>query len=327
MAYLVVTGDKHIRYKEPYLSSVKKVMNWFLASEYNNEDNIYLSLGDETEESINKGFVNDQLISFYRNLKMKKKYIIQGNHDISYDHGSNLDIFNSDDSVEVIKEERIVDFGKAHCLVLPFFHNSSEKNMEDYYSNLPYSDEFDYCFAHIFDETRRFSENQKVCDLSNLKIKQKVFGHDHGFDLDKNGHYLGSIHPNSSTEKDKRPHFYIIDMETGEGKFLELPRFLNYYDVKYPDKLTEFEDEFIILRITDYLDKEEAISYYDKQMKDQGKGFYVRRMERKRLSESLGESESKDSDNSISIKQHLENYFLSKKIDTDVADIIRNTIS
>ncbi len=228
--------------------------------------------------------------------------------------------------MEVIHEYAVMNFGVSQCLLLPYIYPKDGRTMEDIYSNsLSYKETFDYCLGHVFDETKQFSKNQSICDLSGLNIKQRLFGHDHGFDLDKGGNYLGSMHPNSNTEKNKNAFFYVIDLETGEGKAVPIPRFLNFYDVMYPDKLPIFEEPYQVLRIIDYVDREATIKLYTEQMLSQNKGFYKRRMERKKLAQTL-ENVDIANDTKLTLKQHLVNYFQHKKVDSKVSDIINKAV-
>ena len=318
MPYIVITGDKHTRHKRPYYDSILKVMDWFVDSEWNHEDNIYVSLGDETEESINKGEINSIILNFYKSLKMKKKYVLKGNHDYKNENGSNLEMLSIFPEVEVINEWQEINLEGIECLFLPYFYSlPNGDTMEDIYSSLRLDKEFDYAFGHIMDETKQFSKTSKICDLSNLKIKKRVFGHDHKF----GGNYLGSMHPNSKTEINKKPHIYVIDIETGEGKAVEIPLYLNYYDVAYPDKLPEFKEDYIMLRITEAIDVEKTIEYYTKLMKDQGKDFYRISINRKRLIERQVEGDKISDD--LTDGQFYDKFETDNKIDDSVSGIIR----
>jgi hypothetical protein len=322
---LIVTGDKHLRPKMPYYRAVQKWMDWFLSSPYNVPENIYLSLGDETEESLNKGYVNRRLLRFYKDLKCERKIILQGNHDESLNHGSNLEILMEEEGIEIINEPTVMDIGNCHCLLLPNIPSTLYgQSVEEYYSTLRYDDTFDYCFAHVFDETRQFSKNQKICDLSNLDIKKRIFGHDHTYNLDSDGHYLGSISPNSYTEVNKEPYIYQIDVDTKEGVSTPCPLFLNYYNVEYPNPLPEIKEEFFLLRVIKSVDKQTSVDYYKKEAKKQGKELFIRRVERLRLIEKSEDEENQSSE--LTNKEYANIFYKKFNIDPEVENIMRKCV-
>jgi predicted phosphodiesterase len=292
---LIVIGDLHLRYKEPYYSAVKKWMEWFLQSDYNIEDNILIQLGDDTESAINKSYVNRDLIWFYQNIKCKSKIVLQGNHDLSDEHGSNLEILRNEVDIDIVDKPRIMNIEGLQCLFLP--HISSTlygTEMEKYYSSLydrcenreyPWQGTFDYAFGHVEDETQKRSEKHKVCDLSKLDIKTRVFGHIHTYNMDVGGSYLGSVSPNSSTEVNKHAFIYSIDLDNGRSTVIECPIYLNYYSVTYPDPLPEIKEDFFLLKISKSVDRKTSVEYYEKEAIKQNKKLYVRRVERLRVIE------------------------------------------
>lgn len=311
---IAILGDLHIRTKSPYFQSSKKVLNWILDNnEINNENTLIISGGDLFDTELNNGELNELLHSFFDNLKNKEKIITTGNHDTSKENGNALQVLSNIKGMTIIEEPTNMLIDGLHFLFLPhIFSNKEGITMEDRYSNLHLEDafkdqKFDYCIAHLMDETRQFHKKSKVCDLSNLDIKKKVFSHDHNYNLDKGGNYLGSLQPNSSTETDKEPKIYIIDLEKGEDYTIDVPLFINYFNVKYPNPLPKKceEVDYPIINIIDSLDKAESTKYYKDLAKDKGIDLHINRVFRKKL---MNDKEEVKSEKGKEYKSDLDYY-------------------
>lgn len=337
---IAIFGDIHEQVKFPYHQSTNRVFNWMLDNEaINNLDTLLISLGDIFDIEENSGEINHSVLNFYKKAKNRKKIINQGNHDQDKEKGSALDALKIIEGLEIIREPISMEIEGKNFLFIPHIYtNKDGVTMEERYSNLYKEDEFkdqefDYCLFHVMDETRKFHKKSKVCDLSKLNIKKRIGGHDHTFNLDKGGNYLGSVQPNSSTEKDKTPKIYIIDLEKGEDYTIDVPLFINYYEVTYPNNLPKeiVDVEFPILNIHESLDRNESIDFYNKQAKELGiETLTINRVYRKRLMADKSEIETTDEDKK-SIKTDIE-YFdtfsremnLSSGVDNIVRGVITN---
>lgn len=324
---IAIFGDVHIGTRQPYFRSAVKVLDWMSKDPIiNNEETLLISLGDIYDEETNNGDTNYEVLSFYKKLKNKDKIIIEGNHEKSLREGSALKSLSIIDGVELISEPELRNIEGLNFLFLPHIYTDEKGlSMEERYSNLKYENSIDYCLAHIMDETRQFNKKQKICDLSNLKIKKRIFGHDHNYSLDSGGNYLGSVMPNSSTEKDKKPKIYIIDLETKKDYTIDVPLFINYYTVQYPESLPEINVEFPILNITESLDREESVNYYMNEAKEKGIDLTINRVFRKRFMNDKAEIE----DNGKVYTTDLEYYGIfekEKEVSSGVSTIIRKVI-
>ena len=233
---IAILGDIHEQKKFPYHQSTSDMFEYLLSNnEINNEETLLICLGDIFDDNENSGSINHNVVSFFNSLKNKHKIVLEGNHDGSIDDSA-LEVLNTISGVEIIRNPMIKNLGGKQFLLLP--HIYTDKNgttLEDRYSNLykeeGFDIEFDYCLYHVMDETKSFHKKSKVCDLSKLNIKKRIAGHDHNYNLDTGGNYLGSVQPNSSTEKDKKPKAYIIDLENNKDYTIDLPLFINYYTI------------------------------------------------------------------------------------------------
>ena len=288
---LVVCGDIHLQNKEPKKSNAIDTLNWiFDNEELNNKNNSLLLLGDMCEVNSPFELYGIFVDLFTNKSSFAKVWIVQGNHDC-INMSSVLSLFAPLKNVEVIQEWKIIDFYNTKILTLPFYSHegSTKKSMKDIYSHLYENEEikdveFDYCMGHIEDETNHFS-SKNFCDLSQLKVKHFLHGHIHTCNLDKGGRYLGSACMNSSTEHGNTKYLAIIDGETKEYELKEIPKFMEYYTVEYPNKLEKPKTRYAIFTVKNVLDKNVALEEYSKQAKELGFEFYTNKVLKQRVTE------------------------------------------
>ena len=288
---LVVAGDIHLCDKHPKYDNAIDTLNFiFNDKNLNNENNEILFLGDLVE--INSSFeCFEVFVDFFVNKsKFSKIFLLQGNHD-AINQSTVLSLFKPLKNVEVIQEWKIIDFYNTKILALPFYNHegvASKKSMVETYSHLYENEEikdveFDYCCGHLEDETNHFSK--KFCDLSQLKVKHFLHGHIHTCNLQNGGRYLGSACMNSSTEHGNTKYLAIIDGETKEYELIEVPKYLEYYTVEYPNKLEKPKTKYAIFTVKNVLDKNVALEEYSKQAKEMGFEFYTNKVLKQRVTE------------------------------------------
>lgn len=293
MNKLVVVGDIHLQSKSPKYESALDTLNWVFNNEnLNNKDNSILFLGDIAE--INSSYkIYGTFVDFLINKSLFHKiWIIQGNHDCVNSLDGILHLFSPLPHVEVITEWKILDFYNTKILALPFYHHEgidSKEPMVECYSNL-YKNELirntkiDYCCGHIEDETNHFS-SKNFCDLSKLNVKHFLHGHIHTPNIQNGGHYLGSATLNSVSEKDDTKYIAVIDGETKEFELQEIPRFLGYYTVEYPNKLEKPKTPYAIFTIKNALDKQTVLNEYSKQAEELGFILYTNKVLKQKVAE------------------------------------------
>lgn len=323
MGNMIVVGDIHLQDKEPKKSQSLDFLEWLFNQEFNNKENILLILGDLCE--INASFeMFGEYVNFFTNKsKFKKIICLQGNHD-AVNQSTILSIFKPLKNVEVITEYTSYEIENIKCLFLPHYNHEGTKkdSMIDCYSNLYKEFEdvsFDYGFAHIEDETEHFSK--KFCDTSKLNVKTWMNGHIHVPTIQNGGHYLGSPILNSFTESGKTPYIASINLENKEYELIEVPKFLEYYEVTYPEKLPKIDTKYALFLVRDSIDKETTIEEYSKQAEELGYKFYTRRiLSKKSVSDIDSNVENVDNICTFDV------FAKEKEISDDIADICKEII-
>lgn len=280
---LVVVGDIHLQSKSPKYDNAIDTLNFIFNDEnLNNENNEILFLGDLCE--INSPFsCFEKFVDYFVNRsRFNQIYLLTGNHDVA-----NLDnvlaLFRPLKNVKVITDWEIVKFYNCKILALPFYNHegvADKQPMTEVYSNLYKNEELmkmeiDYCCGHLESDRCHFSK--KYCDLSKLtNVKHFLHGHIHNCDIDKG--YLGSACMNSVSESGIDKKIAIIDGETKACEFITLPKFLEYYEVEYPNKLPKIDTKYGLFLVRNSLDKKVTEEEYSKQAEQMGFKFYARKI-------------------------------------------------
>ena len=319
---LVVAGDIHLQLSKPKKLQCLDFLNWLFSQDFNNENNSLLLLGDLCE--INSPFeLFGVFVDYFTNKsKFAKIYLLQGNHDLA-NQSTILSLFRPLPNIEVITEWKTLKFCNCNLIMLPHFnHEGTDKvSMIELYSNLykTITEEFDYAFGHIEDQTQHFSK--KYPDTSKLKVKQWMNGHVHTPTIQNGGNYLGSATLNSSTESGNTKYLAIIDGETKEYELKEIPKFLEYYEVCFPNSLPKIETKYGLFLIKDAIDKKTAIEQYEKEAKNLGFDFYCRKVLIKRT-----KSIDIDSDDLKSEKPTFQKFAKTVGLSNEVFDICNEVI-
>ena len=320
---LVVAGDIHLQPKSPKYDNAIDTLNWiFNNKDLNNENNSILFLGDLCE--INSPFsCFEKFVDYFVNYsKFNQIYLLTGNHDVA-----NLDnvlaLFRPLKNVKVITDWEIIKFYNCNLLMLPHYsHEGTKKlSMIENYSNLykTVTEEFDYGFSHVEDETEHFSK--KFVDVSKLNVKKWLNGHIHNGNAWDGGHYLGSACANSVAEHNIDKKIAIIDGETKECEFVTLPKFMEYYTVEYPNKLEKPKTRYAIFAVKNVLDKNIALEEYSKQAKEMGFEFYTNKILKQRVTEvEIDDAEI------CSKKPNFETFAKSVALSNEVFDICNEVI-
>lgn len=319
---LVVAGDIHLQSHEPKRSNAIDTLNWIFEQDFNNENNSLLLLGDLCE--INSPFeLFGVFVDYFTNKsKFAKIYLLQGNHDLA-NQSTILSLFRPLPNVEVITDWKTIKFYNCNLIMLPHFnHEGTNKiSMIELYSNLykTVTEEFDYGFSHVEDETEHFSK--RFVDVSKLNVKKWLNGHIHNGNAWNGGHYLGSACANSVAERNIDKKIAIIDGETKECEFVTLPKFMEYYTVEYPNKLEKPKTKYAIFTVKGVLDKTTALEEYSKQAKEMGFEFYTNKVLKQRVTEvEIDDAEI------CSKKPNFETFAKSVGLSNEVFDICNEII-
>ena len=319
---LVVCGDIHLQCREPKKSQCLDFLNWLFNQDFNNENNSLLFLGDLCE--INSPFeLFGVFVDYFTNKsKFEKIYLLQGNHDLA-NQSTILSLFRPLPNIEVITDWKTSKFYNCNFLFLPHYsHEGSDKvSMVELYSNLykTVTEEFDYGFGHIEDDTQNFSKHYP--STKDLKVKQWMNGHVHTPTIQNGGNHLGSATLNSSSESTDTKYLAIIDGETKEYELKEIPKFMEYYTVEYPNKLEKPKTKYSIFTVKGVLDKNTALEEYSKQAKEMGFEFYTNKILKQRVTEvEIDDAEI------CSKKPNFETFAKSVGLSNEVFDICNEVI-
>lgn len=322
---LVVAGDIHLQSHEPKRSNAIDTLNWiFNNKDLNNENNSILFLGDLCE--INSPFeLFGVFVDYFTNKsKFAKIYLLQGNHDLA-NQSTILSLFRPLPNVEVIADWKTIKFYNCNLIMLPHFnHEGTNKvSMIELYSNLykTVTEEFDFGFSHVEDETEHFSK--RFADVSKLNVKKWLNGHIHNGNAWDGGHYLGSACMNSVAESGVDKKIAIIDGETKECELIEVPKYLEYYTIEYGKPLPKIDTKYgIFIIINSIVNKNEAISHYEQEAEKLGYKFYCRKVLTKKL-----KSVEFDEIENASEKPTFEQFAKSVGLSDSILDICKEVIN
>jgi len=265
MFKLVIIPDLHLQNKKIYMKAQSQFINWFCAQDFNNENNIFLSLGDFFESKIIYPDVISQAIDFLQNrCKFKEMLILSGNNNHEYNFHKKTWAIQSLENLErikiVLKPEQIKIDNLSISLLpwMPDYFLNKKLKMKDYY--LTEQKEDDYFFTHLNTEESYFND---FIDLKSKFLNTRlVSGHIHS----KN---LGICIPQNYGERNFTGKVMIIDTETKEESFIEIPRFIKFDTLEYPEiKKVDLNKENIIFDIDNAPDKNTAIDFYTKEYGD-----------------------------------------------------------
>jgi len=318
MAKTIVCGDTHLKHDKYYTQAIEMFFDWLSEQPFNIPENTFLHVGDfydkysPTPKDIARGiyFLQDK-------LKFEKKYILTGNYKHSFDGIKKIwaeDSLEPVKSVEVIKMIKGLKIGNLNCLILPWFNRITHPeglSTKQYYENLPnqYREkEYDFIFGHITNKDL-FGE---IVDISYLKAKKIVLGHVHNCNFSPD--FIGTPLVCRKDEQGKKNRIMIIDNDTGEFEYLEVPRFIEYVDITYPNKP---EPSNISIQIFDIHEAPsiEIVKEHYKDLIIRRNGIHRKKVER----EVNGEVIKSDT---LTIKDYLNNFMAEKELSERQREIL-----
>lgn len=318
MSKVIITGDTHIKYDPLYRGVVERYFDWLSEQDFNKEENTFLSLGDWYDNyHPDPKAVALSIEILQDKLKFKNKYILTGNYKHSF---CNIRKTWCEDTLEPIKGVKVFKFieelkiGNLECLMLPWFNRSVHPeglSCKQYYEDLPEKyrqKEYDFIFGHLTNRDL-FGE---IVDISYLTAKKVVLGHVHRSDFSPD--FLGTPYITNKAEAGKENRIMVIDNETGEYEYIEVPRFIDYEDVTYPDFPKNTDIPVLILDVYNAPSKEIVKEHY--------KDYSIRKNGiHKKPVEQGGEGEVVVSDR-LSIPQHFNNFCIEKGINEEVSELL-----
>lgn len=262
---LIIMKDYHARSKYPFYEAQTKFNEWFLNLDINNENNYFLQLGDFFDEYRPDSKTVSMALNFVKKMKFKNKIFLAGNLDHSYDvirKTAIEEILLTIDNVDVDFSPKIRDIEGFKFLTLPWFYdNSDEKGvMREYYRDLSYDEKFDVVFYHIEDETIKFGKKKGI-DISQIQADYRLGGHIHKKQLNYD---LGMPVLSRGDEIGQLNELMIIDIKTKVREIIKVPKFIEYYNITYPE-IPNIVSEYSILNIK-CENKDVAIKFYNETM-------------------------------------------------------------
>jgi hypothetical protein len=222
----MLVGDNFIKWLDSFYFGDKK------------ETEVILT-GDVTSKDLLPGLIIDQLYRLIEVLERKFShiYICIGNHDLKMWHGKlqhPLIAIGKRQQVTVIEKHGVVktDLG-FNVLFLPF-QKLIGNTCEDFYNSMPETEftiPYDVIVGHFAKKDAFFYK--KGVDTNLFTARSWFLGHIHNRPEKE---YLGSIFPlNPTEEKCKYPRC-IKKVTKEDVEEIELPKFLTYKTIAYPDK-------------------------------------------------------------------------------------------
>ena len=319
MPKIIVVGDTHFQDTSPFYQAQKEFIDWFSSQPFNSKENIFLSLGDLFDRFNPSPKVNSMVLDFFENkMNFQKKYVISGNYKHEYNTLKKnwaIDLLESLEGVKLIKYLEVEKIGNLECLVLPWYYKTThpeQLSIKEYYENLPEeisNKKYDFIFGHITD-VDLFGE---LVDISYLQGK-KVLGHVHSTNFGKS--FLGTPYILSKNEKGDEKKIMSIDVETGEFEYITVPKFIDYYEVNYPDEPVIPEDcSFPIFEVFNAPSIEIAKEKY-KDIIIKKNGIH------KVISDKDAEGGEVQAGKKLTIKQFFENFCKENKVNSQVKEKI-----
>lgn len=243
---LYIFGDVHLSAMTPWIYEVgEKFISWFSnwCDTIKDDDPNILWLGDITEKDVNPGDVIDQEYRLFKKCSdvFNKTYVLIGNHDLKLYKSKaqhSLKFLRNLPNTYIIESPEEFIVNGTSIRALPFMRVEGQ-SLIDYYSNMRFDSDVDLVVGH-WNKTDKKNPLIKGIDISNMRAKMFCLGHIH---IRADSDYTGSIFPNKVNEEGERV-YKIFD----KGKLVDevqLPIFLKYDTVTYPDKIVEPNDEAI----------------------------------------------------------------------------------
>lgn len=313
MSKLVVLADLHLQDYRPMHEAQKLFIDWFCSQGFNISENSLLQLGDAFHHYHSSPRTNSLAIDFFQNkMKFGKKYVLSGNyhHEIySQKRTWAIDILEPIEGVHLFKKPETIEIGKLSVLMLPWYTRTMFPelgSMKDNYETL--TGTYDFIFGH-FSDVPLFGEEIEVSKL----IGKKVLGHIHNCNFGES--FLGTPYPVRKDEANKQNRIMIIDTETKEFEYIEIPSFIDYYDVTYPEPFdSKDKAEICILDVYNAPSREIVQDFY--------KEYYIRKNGIHLVKDSIGKEEGEKTQEVKSLLDYLNNYCVDKSIKEEQKQIL-----
>lgn len=317
---IVFCGDTHFRDEEPFYSANGSFIDWFSNQEFNSKENTLIHLGDVTHGSLISGRVYQQVLDWFLNrMEFGRIIVIAGNHDYHRtSKSSSIDPLQALDNVEVYRNPQAIEVEGQKVLLLPYYYKSTVSGlpaMKDYYSKLPDNmagEEWDLIVGHYNDETETVFGS--YIDTSYLK-GNRVLGHIHF----PRGNYAGTPVITRKDERGNNNRIRMWDSASKSFSDIPTPRFLDYYDLTYPEDPYEVEAEYPLWTIKEAPSEDAVYERY---------ALHIASIEKQKQSESDAQEDGEQGTDSKekSIREHMEDFFATNTYSDDVKHKVQEVV-
>jgi DNA repair exonuclease SbcCD nuclease subunit len=317
---IIIEKDRHMRSEIPFFIAHQQYNDWFLNQEWNNEENIFISLGDYFDKSKPTPDEYEMALSFFNKTKFKKIILLAGNHD--YDRkleSYSIEPLASNKRIEIITYPEVQQIENMSFAFLPYYYdysNSNEPMKEAYTLLTPPFVESDFVLYHFEDQTISFGKEKTGIDISYLKGK-KIGGHIH---KSQKNYELGMPVLWREDEKGESPTLGMIKTDKSFS-FIEVPKILDFYTVNYGDR-------FISKSELSFITVENATSYedaYNLYVKGKENKVFLKKVLKVQLYDTSEQELELDS-SVLSDREHMLNFIQFNTVDASLSEALLSYI-
>ena len=210
---MIVIGDIHAKYKEPYLSATYNFFDWLLD---NYRDENIIQVGDLFDTASPHAEVEYRIADYI--TQFRSFHILSGNHDQNRRVSNTLLPLQVHDKVFVYTEKTEVTIEGHSILMLPYVENKS-------YEEIKW--EGQYCFLHMTDLQNQFAS--EGIDTSKIKAT-KIWGHTHTYSAYDDNIIIGVPTKTRHGESDNK----VIEItENGNINYIDHPSYFEFETLAY----------------------------------------------------------------------------------------------
>jgi DNA repair exonuclease SbcCD nuclease subunit len=276
---ICVLGDIHFRSDGHWSEIAEKFLGWF---EGVNLDGTLIQLGDVTDKDMNPGNTVEYVYRFAELCQKKflKTYVLVGNHDRKLYKGReqySVKFLNRIEGLEVVDRPRVETIEGLKTLMLPFIRPRGLSCEEYYETKLDpeFYEEVDLLVGHV--AAKEKGAMYGGVDLAKFKPKQIALGHIHSrpLHISYREAYTGSIAPFKINEDLPGDLPRVVKVfENSQTSEIEIPKFVSYDEVTYPEKISPPTDDLIhIYTVKECKNLFKAKAFYE--------GHHIRAVEKK----------------------------------------------
>lgn len=302
----IIEKDRHMKIKKPFFEAQKAYNEWFLKQEFNNIQNTFISLGDLFDKSIPTPDEVYEMLSFFDRCRFKDIYLLAGNHDYSnVEKSYSFAPLKNNPRIHLITNKCRIKIEDKYFLFLPFMQTNLQTRQA--YEKIEELDN-DYICYHFEDESIQYGKKKTgISSLTEVK-GERIGGHIH---TSQKNYELGMPVLSRYDERYEKNNLLVI---SDKKTFIEVPKFISYEEVIYPNELPESKDSFTLWDILDAPSSKIARTFYREKYPD----IHIREVHVKSKKEDAIQNSLIE--DGFSIKKAFDNYIMER------SDLSENSI-